>query len=152
MRTAHRGVAEPDGSGVVFLPDVGAHSAGHVDGAGIDMGHVRRRHRTFFQLCSAVGPLRRKTPIRSFSAVALLDCLMARVSLWGIPDFLLRDRRGDLSDMALPGCGGVVARTPLDRAMTPTLSDRHSACGGGRVPADPAYGSSPIQPVPTSPL
>jgi len=48
------------------------------------------------------GPLRRKTPIRLFSAVALLDFLTARFSLMDLPDFLLADCRGDLSDMTLP--------------------------------------------------
>jgi hypothetical protein len=42
---------------------VGTHLTGHVDGDDIDTGDVRRRHHTFSELRSAVGPLRRKTPI-----------------------------------------------------------------------------------------
>jgi len=53
------------------------------------MGDLRRCDRTFSELWSAPGPLRRKTPIRSFSVVALLDFLMARFSLMDLPDFLL---------------------------------------------------------------
>src|SRR5690349_23433639 len=106
MRSVHRGVTEPDGGGVVRLPGMGTHLTGHVDGCDIDMGDVRRRHHTSSELRSAVGPLRRKTPIRSFSTVAFLDFLMARFSLIDLPDFLLGDCRGDLSDMTLPGCCG----------------------------------------------
>jgi hypothetical protein len=67
---------------------VDAHMAGR--GGGIEMGDLRRCHRTSSELL-APGPLRRKTPIRSFSVVAFLDFLMARFSLMDLPDFLLGD-------------------------------------------------------------
>jgi hypothetical protein len=115
MRSAHCGVTETYGGGVMRLPGVGAHLTGQVDGGGIEVGDVRRSHRTFSEPWSAVGPLCRNTLIRSFSAVAFLDFLMARFSLMDLPDFLLGDCRGDLSDMTLPGCLGRYRYTSTER-------------------------------------
>jgi hypothetical protein len=81
-------------------------------------GPVRSRA----QARSARGPLRRKAAIRSFSATAFLDFLIARFCVMDLPDLLLADCRGDLSDMTL------LAGQP---ELPPPLSTR---TGRGGVP------------------
>jgi hypothetical protein len=69
---------------------------------------------------------RRNTAIRSVSAMAFLAFLIARFSLMDLPNFLLAECRGDLSDMTL-----------LTRASTPSDVTTRTESAPPAAPASP---------------